>query len=166
MQPDDPETCPDCGRPLQKTYGDGLSCTACLLRAAISGEDKASHDSISDAFEGDEYVGCYKIDRREDGSLYELGRGAMGTTYRAFDTTLHRRVALKIIRSAVTGRSKHTRESFLREARSAAALRNEHIATVFQFGIDEETGRCFYAMELINGETLQERVRHHDGLVE
>jgi serine/threonine protein kinase len=161
MQPTGPEisTCPDCGRPLEKTYGHGLRCTACLLRAGISGEDERSQDSISAAFEGYEYVGCYKIDRREDGSPYELGRGAMGTTYRAFDTTLHRKVALKVIRSAVAGRSKQTRESFLREARTAAALRHEHIATVFQFGIHEETGRCFYAMELVEGETLEERVR-------
>src|SRR6185437_1038848 len=43
-------------------------------------------------------------------------------------------------------------------ARAAAALRHENIATVYQFGIREDTGQCFYAMELIEGETLQERV--------
>jgi serine/threonine-protein kinase len=46
----------------------------------------------------------------------------------------------------------------MREARAAAALRHENIATVYQFGIREDTGQCFYAMELIEGETLQERV--------
>src|SRR5262249_6726643 len=103
--------------------------------------------------------GVYEIERREDGSLYELGHGGMGATYRAIDTTLQRKVALKIIRSEVATRSTEARERFLREARAAAALRHEHIATVFQFGISEETGQFFYAMELIEGETLEERVR-------
>src|SRR4029450_6755286 len=98
-------------------------------------------------------------ERREDGSLYELGRGAMGVTYRAIDTSLRRRVALKIINIGIAKRSAEARERFMREARAAAALRHENIATVFQFGIREETGQCFYAMELIEGETLEERVR-------
>src|SRR3981081_316403 len=45
------------------------------------------------------------------------------------------------------------------EARAAAALRHENVATVYQFGVREETGQCFYAMELVEGETLEERVR-------
>src|SRR5262245_18159634 len=47
----------------------------------------------------------------------------------------------------------------MREARAAAALRHEHIATVYQFGMRVETGQYFYAMELIEGETLEQRVR-------
>src|SRR5262249_41414332 len=86
-------------------------------------------------------------------------RGAMGITYRAIDTALQRNVALKVTRMAVVGRSKEARERFLREARANAALRHENIATVFQFGIHEETGQCFYAMELVEGETLEDRVR-------
>ena len=42
--------------------------------------------------------GVYEIDHREDGTLYELGRGAMGVTYRATDTSLQRKVALVIVR--------------------------------------------------------------------
>jgi serine/threonine protein kinase len=102
--------------------------------------------------------GVYEIDRHEDGSLYELGRGAMGVTYRATDTTLQRKVALKIIKVDVARRSAEARERFMREARAAAALRHENIATVHQFGIREETGQYFYAMELIEGETLEQRV--------
>ena len=160
MQPAGPEisTCPDCGRPLEETFAGRLGCMACWLGAGISGEEDESQDSIPDAFGGYEQFGVYKIDRREDGSC-ELGHGAMGITYRAVDTTLQRKVALKTIRIAVAGRSKEARESFLLEARAAAALRHENIATVFQFGIHEETGQCFYAMELVDGETLEERVR-------
>ena len=103
--------------------------------------------------------GVYEIDRREDGSLYELGRGAMGVTYRATDTSLQRKVALKIIKTDIAERSADARERFMREARAAAALRHENIATVYQFGMRLETGQYFYAMELIEGETLDERVR-------
>ena len=99
------------------------------------------------------------IERREDGSAFELGRGAMGVTYRAIDTSLQRAVALKIIKTDLAGRSAEARERFTREARAAAALRHPNVATVHHFGIREETGQCFYAMELVEGETLDARVR-------
>src|SRR4029077_8083905 len=54
--------------------------------------------------------------------------------------------------------SADARERFMREARAAAALRHENIATVHQFGMRLETGQYFYAMELIEGENLEERV--------
>src|SRR6266480_5174961 len=150
-------TCPACGRALEQTSGGGLGCVVCLFRVGIGGEDDVSQDQA--AFESDEQFGIYEIDRREDGGLYELGHGAMGATYRATDTTLQRKVALKIVRLAGAGPSHDARERFLREARVAATLRHENIATVFQFGIREKTGQLFYAMELIQGETLEERVR-------
>jgi serine/threonine protein kinase/cytochrome c-type biogenesis protein CcmH/NrfG len=82
----------------------------------------------------------------------------MGVTYRATDTSLQRKVALKIIKIDIAERSADARERFMREARAAGALRHEHIATVYQFGMRLETGQYFYAMELIEGETLEERV--------
>jgi len=131
----------------------------CLLQAGIGSEKETEHDSTPDALEGGARFGVYEIDRREDGSLYELGRGAMGVTYRATDTSLQRKVALKIIKTDIAERSADARERFMREARAAAALRHENIATVYQFGMRFETGQYFYAMELIEGETLDERVR-------
>src|SRR5213594_4410608 len=164
MQPAPPEisTCSNCGAVLEETPGGGLGCMSCLLRAGIGSEVEVAQDSTSDVFEGSVRFGVYEIDRREDGSLYELGRGAMGVTYRATDTTLQRKVALKIIKIDVGERSADARERFMREARAAAALRHENIATIYQFGIREETGQYFYAMELIEGETLEERV-HRTG---
>jgi serine/threonine protein kinase len=161
MQPATPEisTCSDCGGALEKTSSGGLACMVCLLRVGIGGEANTPQDSTLNAFEGDAHFGVYEIERREDGSLYELGHGAMGVTYRAIDTTLQRNVALKIITIGIAGRGTKARERFVREARAAAALRHENIATVFQFGIREQTGQSFYAMELIEGETLEERVR-------
>jgi hypothetical protein len=152
-------TCPTCGCALEKTPAGGLHCPVCLLRVGLGGEGNVTQDSTPNDVGGDKRFGVYEIDSHPDGSLYELGRGGMGVTYRAIDTTLQRKVALKIIKIEVAERSVDARERFLREARAAAALRHENIATIHQFGIREETGQYFYAMELIEGETLEERVR-------
>src|SRR4026208_1198994 len=134
----------------------------CLWRAGIGSEEETVHDSTPGALEEGLRFGVYELDCREDGRLYELGRGAMGVTYRATDTSLQRKVALKIIKTDIAERSADARERFMREARAAAALRHENIATVYQFGMRLETGQYFYAMELIEGETLEERV-HRKG---
>ena len=130
----------------------------CLLQAGIGSDEEAAQDSTPDALGGGTRFGVYEIDCHADGSFCELGRGAMGVTYRATDTSLQRKVALKIIKTDIAERSADARERFVREARAAAALRHEHIATVYQFGMRLETGQYFYAMELIEGETLDDRV--------
>src|SRR5499427_1721490 len=152
-------TCPTCGGTLEETFGGGGGCMFCLLQAGIGSEEETVHDSTADPLEGGMRFGVYEIDCHADGSLYELGRGSMGVTYRATDTTLQRKVALKIIKTDIGERSADARERFMREARAAAALRHENIATVYQFGMRLETGQYFYAMELIEGETLDDRVR-------
>jgi len=161
MQPPSQQssTCSNCGGVLEETPGGGLGCMSCLLRAGIGSEEEVAQDSTPDAFEDGGRFGVYEIDRREDGGLYELGRGAMGVTYRATDTSLQRKVALKIIKTDIAERSADARERFMREARAAASLRHENIATIHQFGMRLETGQYFYAMELIEGETLEEHVR-------
>src|SRR6478736_6522529 len=151
-------TCPTCGAALEETFGGGGGCMFCLLQAGIGSEEGTVHDSTPDSLESSTRFGVYEIDCHADGSLCELGRGAMGVTYRATDTSLQRKVALKIIKTDIAERSADARERFVREARAAAALRHEHIATVYQFGMRLETGQYFYAMELIEGETLDERV--------
>src|SRR6266850_7415067 len=152
-------TCPTCGAALEETFGGGGSCMFCLLQAGIGSEQETVHDSTPDALQGGMRFGVYEIDCHTDGSLCELGRGAMGVMYRATDTSLQRKVALKIIKTDIAERSADARERFVREARAAAAFRHEHIATVYQFGMRFETGQYFYAMELIEGETLDDRVR-------
>ena len=132
---------------------------SCLLRAGIGSEEEVTQDSTPDALGGSTRFGVYEIDCHADGSLCELGRGAMGVTYRATDTSLQRKVALKIIKIDIAERSADARERFMREARAAASLRHENIATIHQFGMRLETGQYFYAMELIDGENLEERVR-------
>ena len=151
-------TCPTCGCALEKTPAGGLHCPVCLLRVGLVGEGNVTQDSTPNDVGGDKRFGVYEIDSHPDGSLYELGRGGMGVTYRATDTSLQRKVALKIIKIDFAERSADARERFVREARAAASLRHENIATIHQFGMRLETGQYFYAMELIEGETLDERV--------
>src|SRR6202008_1903923 len=93
----------------------------------------------------------YQVLRREDGSLWELGKGAMGITYKAFDTNLRCTVALKVINNTYLN-SEVARQLFLREARAAAALRHQNVASVFHLGSDHDC--YFYAMEFIDGQTL------------
>jgi serine/threonine protein kinase/TPR repeat protein len=93
----------------------------------------------------------YEVLRRVDGSLWELGRGAMGITYKAFDTNLRCPVALKVINNTYLN-SDVARQRFLREARAAAALRHQNVASVFHLGTDHDS--YFYAMEFIDGETV------------
>jgi len=94
----------------------------------------------------------FEVLRKEDGSLFELGRGAMGITYKAFDTNLRCFVALKVINGAYLN-SEIARQRFLREARAAAALRHPNVATVFHLGSEDES--YFYAMEFVDGETVE-----------
>src|SRR5271154_5524107 len=103
----------------------------------------------------------YEVLKREDGSLFELGRGAMGITYKAFDTSLRIPVALKVINGAYLN-SEVARQRFIREARSAAKLRHRHVASVFHLGTEGDT--YFYAMEFIDGETVDALIRRQGAL--
>jgi serine/threonine protein kinase/Flp pilus assembly protein TadD len=80
----------------------------------------------------------------------------MAITYRARDTTLNSIVALKVIGQNGAG-NPVARARFLREARAAAQVHHPNVAQVIHYG--EQGGECFYAMELVEGETLEERVR-------
>jgi serine/threonine protein kinase/formylglycine-generating enzyme required for sulfatase activity len=98
----------------------------------------------------------YQLLKNEDGSSMELGRGAMGITYKAFDTNLRCDVALKVI-SAAYLTDPTAAERFLREARGAARLRHRNVASVFHLGRSGDT--YFYSMEFIEGETLDALVK-------
>ncbi|HEY1770113.1 MAG TPA: protein kinase [Chthoniobacterales bacterium] len=145
--------CEICGAKIETTASGDFGCMACWLRAGLDGTVPNEPETIPDSF------GTYRINRHEDGTLWELGHGAMGVTYRAEDVSLRRRVALKLINSDFARHGGEARERFVREARAAAVLRHPNVATVYQFGLDEETGQCFCAIEFVEGETLEERVR-------
>src|SRR5438067_6147646 len=147
--------CSVCGEPLNAKG----ACVACLLRSL--------EETLSLAQPFALVFGDFEVERRADGSYWELGRGGMGVTYLSRDKVLRRRVALKVIDTPTvsTHRDSQTaRERFLREARAAAALRHPNVAAVYQFGAAPDGSRCFYAMELVEGETLETRVRRHGPL--
>ncbi len=150
--PESGAICQACQAPLS---ADG-TCVPCLLRAGL-------HETLAEeqprSFAPPFVFGDFEVARREDGSLWELGRGAMGVTYRAVDRVLHRHVALKVIQATRASDTQAVRERFLREARAAAALRHPNVAGVFQFGASSAAGPCYYAMELVEGETLEHRLR-------
>jgi serine/threonine protein kinase len=87
----------------------------------------------------------------EEGKPVELGRGAMGVTYKALDVDLRCHVTLKVISEKYLG-DESARLRFLREARAAAAVRHPNVASVFHLGRSAEG--YFYAMEFVEGGTL------------
>src|SRR6266550_2920895 len=142
--------CSRCGEPLN-AKGD---CLACLLRTGLDESVVKTKPLVSLV------LGDFEVEQRADGFYWELGHGAMGVTYLAMDKVLRRRVALKVIDVPAAARGLQSmRERFLREARAAAALRHPNVAAVFQFGASPDASHCYYAMELVEGETLEARVR-------
>lgn len=94
-------------------------------------------------------LGHYRI-------LQVLGRGGMGAVFLADDPKLNRRVALKVMLSRIA-KIPAARERFLREAKVAASLTNDHIVKIYQ--VDEINGVPFLAMELLQGESLEESIQ-------
>ncbi len=115
--------------------------------------------AISATQDGSELIGEVVGDRYRIEEV--VGAGGMATVYKAFDATLERPVALKVMRREVTGDADQL-ERFRREARAAAKLSHAHIVTVIDAG--EENSRPYIVFEFIEGETLKQRIKSHGPL--
>jgi hypothetical protein len=138
-------------------------CPVCLFRKGLaggveSGESSVSEETVEPATlkELARRFEHYEVVRGEDGKLLELGRGAMGVTYKAFDVDLHCPVTLKVISERYLG-DESARLRFLREARAAAKVRHSNVASVFHLGRSSQG--YFYAMEFVEGETLESLIK-------
>src|SRR5437588_12958833 len=150
-------TCATCGQPLTQCGPKG-ECLRCLVSLGFlaNGEHAERPAARGRLTPGPLRYAHFEVEVGADGFPVELGAGAMAITYRARDTVLNSTVALKVIDRSVA-QNPGARSRFLREARAAANIHHPNVARVTFYG--ERDGECFYAMELIEGETLEARVR-------
>jgi len=132
-------------------------CPVCALRSAL-GKDQAISDSAVDPTLSSSQLRLdhYEILTGEDGTPLELGRGAMGVTYKAVDINLRRPVALKVVNARLVC-DESANQRLVREARAAASVRHPNVASVFHLGMGGES--YFYAMEFVDGESLDKIIR-------
>src|SRR5262252_3282368 len=151
-------TCPSCGNEFS---GAMEFCPVCMLRKGLAGGIESGESSFQEAIQptsdqSPKRFEHYELVTGEGGKPVELGRGAMGVTYKAFDVDLHCPVTLKVISERYLG-DEAARLRFLREARAAAKVRHSNVASVLHLG---RTGNgYFYAMEFVEGETLEHFIR-------
>ena len=138
-------------------------CPVCMLRKGLTdgvdcGESSASEDTYkpSTPEHAVQRFEHYALVKGEDGKPVELGRGAMGITYKAVHVDLHCPVTLKVISERYLG-DESARLRFLREARAAASVRHPNVASVFHLGRTAQS--YFYAMEFVEGETLENLIK-------
>src|SRR2546430_13236073 len=155
-------TCAICGRPLTQVgpKGECLRCLADLGFLSGSREPEQS-EAPRRLTPGPLKYDHFEVEVGADGFPVELGSGAIAITYRARDTVLNSVVALKVIDRQVA-QMPGVRSRFLREARAAAQIHHPNIARVSHYG--EHDGECFYVMELVEGETLEAKVRREGPL--
>jgi serine/threonine protein kinase/predicted ATPase len=157
MKTENRRTCANCGNEFS---GAMEFCPVCTLRKALTGGFESGESSedirkitLEQATQRFEH---YEMLKGEDGKPLELGRGAMGITYKAYDIDLQCPVALKVISERYIG-DESARLRFLREARATARLRHSNVASVLHLG---RTGNSyFYAMEFVEGETLEKLIK-------
>ena len=140
MKMESRRTCSICGNEFSEAVE---FCPVCMLRGVLDDEEEPfSKQAFSESTlkVGAERFEHYELVNGEDGRPVELGRGAMGVTYKAFDVDLRCPVTLKVINEKHLG-DESARLRFLREARAAASVRHPNVASVFHLG---RTGRFLH----------------------
>jgi serine/threonine protein kinase len=158
MKTEPQRTCPTCGNELS---GAMEFCPVCVLRMGLAGGIESGESSFEESVkptpdQSGQRFEQYELVKSEDGRPVELGRGAMGVTYKAFDVDLHCPVTLKVINARYLN-DESARLRFLREARAAASVRHPNVTSLFHLGRTGEN--YFYAMEFVEGETLENLIK-------
>src|SRR6516162_7466739 len=158
MNTEPQRTCLSCGSELSEAME---FCPICLLRQGLAGGVESGDSSSGDTLkptpdQPTKRFGHYELVTGEDGRPVELGRGAMGVTYKAFDVDLRCPVTLKVINERYL-HDEAARLRFLREARAAASVRHPNVASVLHLGRSGKN--YFYAMEYVEGETLENLIQ-------
>jgi WD40 repeat protein len=139
--------------------GHGAREVVTVTRASGDGQERLGFDAaaiLAPAQAADELgrLGSYRV-------LRVLGQGGMGAVLLAEDTKLGRRVALKVMLPRLTA-SASGKLRFLREARAAAQVRHDNLVVIHH--VDEDRGIPFLAMEYLEGETLDSRLKRDGNL--
>src|SRR5258707_5478607 len=152
MQTIGKRVCPACGALVFESN----PCPVCLLRGAINPDAFGFQPTISTSSSELDFE-HYRVLQNDDGTPIELGRGAMAVTYKAVDINLRSVVALKVLNVEILDDRCACRR-FVREARAAARVRHENVASVFHLG--KQGHSYFYTMEFVDGEPLGKIIRH------
>lgn len=143
-----PPLCIRCGSPLHAKVR-GLVCPRCLASGLFGMEDNTLESIVATAAAAPLRAGDYEM-------TAELGRGGMGVVFRARHVHLNRPAAVKLILTGALA-SPSERQRFVAEAEATAALDHPGIVSIYEAG--EEDGEAWFAMQLIEGESLSERLR-------
>jgi len=138
LNPSDSKFCKECAAPLSST---GEEMPASQTRTVIAPKEELTTGSI--------FAGRYQI-------IEELGRGGMGRVYKARDTKIDEKIALKLIKPEIAS-DKNTLERFSNELKYARKVRHKNVCQMFDLG--EEKGSHFITMEYVDGEDLKSMIR-------
>jgi TolB-like protein/Tfp pilus assembly protein PilF len=143
--------CPECGAAVFADAPQGV-CSVCLFRAGLASygneNDEPFQNRQADLLAG-RMIGHYKLSER-------IGTGGMGDVYLATDIIAGRKAALKLLPTRFTGDAERL-QRFQREARAVVRLNHPNILTIYEIGEDDSSH--YIASELIEGETLRQRLR-------
>ncbi|MBI4603420.1 MAG: protein kinase [Planctomycetes bacterium] len=160
--------CPSCGR-RQRVSSDAAAAETVVLAAgkreatpAASAEPAGAHDPRESRESREPRADASRqslvgqvIDHFE--VLEELGRGGMGTVYRALDRSLERYVALKVLDSEEARKQRDLVEAFVHEARTQARMNHPGITTIHYIGRFQDM--TYFAMEIVPGMNLEARLK-------
>ncbi|MEO6953728.1 MAG: protein kinase [Polyangia bacterium] len=138
--------CTQCGEALTPDARFCPSCGAAVITVSKTVADPLVGQTIADR---------YLV-------LDKIGQGKSGGIYRAEHTTLHRKLAVKVLHRELS-RDETAVERFRREATTIGQLDNDHLLQVMDFGRTAD-GRLFFAMELLDGETLDDTLKREGKL--